>query len=48
LHLDCSARLIAKFPKSDKIVEISRETSDFANEVEMIAEKVNINDFSME
>ena len=30
------------------IVEISNETSDFVNELEMIAEKVNINDFSME
>jgi len=29
-------------------VKISSETSDFLNELEMIAEKVNINDFSME
>ena len=34
--------------ENSKIVEISNETSDFVNELEMIAEKVNINDFSME
>jgi hypothetical protein len=33
---------------NSKVVEISSETSDFVNELEMIAEKVNINDFSME
>ena len=34
--------------ENSEIVEISSETSDFVNELEMIAEKVNINDFSME
>lgn len=34
--------------ENSKIVGISSETSDFVNELEMIAEKVNINDFSME
>lgn len=34
--------------ENSNIVEISSETSDFVNEIEMIAEKVNINDFSME
>lgn len=34
--------------ENSKIVEISGETSDFVNELEMIAEKVNINDFSVE
>ena len=34
--------------ENSKVVEISSETSDFVNELEMIAGKVNINDFSME
>jgi hypothetical protein len=34
--------------ENSNIVEISSETSDFVNEVEMVAEKVNINNFSME
>jgi hypothetical protein len=34
--------------ENSKIVENSDETSDFVNELEMIAGKVNINDFSME